>query len=544
MVGHPRGRLLGGSSAINAEALVYPSKRSIDAWAMLGYPEWTWDTMVAYYQKFHTLAAPSPSVSEALGLDYLDDEIQGKTGPIQASFPNMDNPIQKAWVDTFRNLDLHMTGDPLTGEAIGIFSNPCTINQNTKERSHAGSAYYAPVEGRMNLHLATEAHVEKILLKRDGDLCTGRGVRFTHRGVTQSVRTRIEVILSAGTFQSPQILELSGIGNAELLRSHGIEVLVDNPAVGENLQDHPMTSVSYEVSEGVMTGELMRDPKFVQAVTHMYNDHKTGPLCSGGLGSCGFLSLPQGTQKDSQQEWKQLLDKHLGQGQLEYPAGLQNSIIRGILESPTDASASFFMTPQQGNFDRGPSPRDIFRMAVPANFIAIGVSIQHPLSRGTVHIENADRHSKPIVDPRYLSHPLDLELYARHMLRLEEIVRTEPLASFLKPNGRRNAENAFMTDLSAAKRYLKETVTSYWHPAGTCAMMPWEHGGVVDGSLMVHGTTNLRVVDASVFPLIPRGNIQSSVYAVAERAADIIKRERGIVSWATEQNWTQPPSGR
>ena len=530
MVGHPRGRLLGGSSAINAQALIYPSKKSIDSWGMLGYPEWGWDTMVAYYQKFHTLASPSLSVSEALGLDYLDHKIQGKTGPIQASFPNMDNPIQKAWVDTFRNLNLHLTGDPLLGEAIGSFSNPCTINQNTKERSHAGSAYYAPVEGRKNLHLATEAHVEKILLEREGDLYTARGVQFTHQGATQLVRTRIEVILSAGTFQSPQILELSGIGNAELLGSHGIEVLVENPGVGENLQDHPMTSVSYEVNEGVMTGELMRDPEFVQAVTNMYSDHKTGPLCSGGLGSCGFLPLVKDLQKDGYQDWKQLLDEHLGEGQheLNYPAEkLQNSIIRRILESSTDASASFFMAPQQGNFDRGPSPKDIFRMAVPGNFISIGVSIQHPLSRGIVHINTADPHAKPIVDPRYLSHPLDLELYARHMLWLEELVGKQPLAGFLKPNGRRNAENAFMRDLSAAKRYLKETVASYWHPAGTCAMMPREIGGVVDQHLIVHGTTNLRVVDASIFPLIPRGNIQSSVYAVAERAADLIKGKLG-----------------
>ncbi|KAM0798342.1 hypothetical protein BDR22DRAFT_881745 [Usnea florida] len=167
--------------------------------------------------------------------------------------------------------------------AIGIFNNPCTINEYTKERSHAGSAYHAPVEGRLKLHLATGAHVEKILLERDGEMRTARGVRFTHRGATQSVRTRIEVILSAGTFQSPQILELSGIGFAELLRSHDIEVFVDNPAVGENLQDHPITNVSYEVNEGVMTGELMRDPEFVQAVINMYNVHKTGPLCSGGL---------------------------------------------------------------------------------------------------------------------------------------------------------------------------------------------------------------------------------------------------------------------
>ena len=144
------------------------------------------------------------------------------------------------------------------------------------------------------------------------------------------------------------------------------------------------------------------------------------------------------------------------------------------------------MTPLQGNCDKGPSPRDFLRLAVPGNFIATGVSIQHPLSRRTVHIKNADPRAKPIVDLSYLSHPLDLELYARHMLRLEEPVRTDPLAGFLKPDGRRNAENAFMTDLSAAKRYLKETVTSYWHSAGTCAMMPrgnWcRSGWTIDGT--------------------------------------------------------------
>ena len=484
--------------------------------------------MVNYYKKFHTLTPPTQSVREALGLDYLDDQLQGKTGPIQASFPNMDNPLQKAWIDTFRNLNCHMTSDPLSGEAIGGFSNPCSIDPSTKERSHAGNAYYAPVAGRVNLHLATESRVEKILFEQKGDKYSVLGVRFTHQGLRETVKVKNEVILSAGAFQSPQILELSGIGNANLLHHHGIEVLIDNAAVGENLQDHPLTSISFEVKEGVMTGELMRDPNFVQAVTQMYSDSKTGPLCGGGLGSYAFVPLVDYSQNGSQQDLKSLLDKHLNDNQCksEHPTKkLHTDIIRKILESQTDASASIFMAPQQGNFDKGPSPRDIFRMAVPGNFISIGVSLQHPLSRGNVHINTTDPKAKPIVDPKYLSHPLDLELYARHMLLLEKIVQTDPLAGFLQPNGKRNAEDAFMTDLSAAKRYLNDTVSSNWHPAGTCAMMPSDIGGVVDQRLIVHGTTNLRVVDASVFPLIPRGNIQSSVYAVAERAADLIKED-------------------
>ena len=482
--------------------------------------------MLAYYEKYQTLTAPTHSVSKALGLDTLVDTPHQKDGPIQASFPMTDSPLPKAWIDTFRSLNCHMTGQPLCGEGIGGFSNPCSIDPSTKERSHAGNAYYDSVAGRTNLHLGTGCHVKKILLEHEGQNHSARGVQFIQSGVCQSVLAKTEVILSAGTFQSPQILELSGIGNAALLRQYGIEVIIDNPGVGENLQDHPLTSISYEVREGVMTGELMRNLEFVREVTHMYNDHKLGPLCSGGLGSYAFQSLEGVLLGNEQHDSEQLVDKYLKKDQCgpEYPAQkLQTRIIRNILTSPTDASASIFMAPQQGNFDKGPSPRDIFRMAVPGNFLSIGVSLQHPLSRGNVHIHTTDPIRKPMVDPRYLSHDLDLEIYARHMLWLETLVQTQPLVDFLKPNGKRNAEDAFMTDLSAAKRYLRATVASNWHPTSTCSMMPKSLGGVVNEQLFVHGTTNLRVVDASIFPLIPRGNIQSSVYAIAERAADLIK---------------------
>ena len=125
--------------------------------------------MASYYRKFHTFTPPTDSIREALGLDWIDDQVQGKSGPIQASFPNMDNPLQKAWVDTFRTLNYHMTDDPLSGEGFGCFSNPCSIDPLTKERSHAGNSYYAPVAERANLHVVTEAYVEKILLEQKGN---------------------------------------------------------------------------------------------------------------------------------------------------------------------------------------------------------------------------------------------------------------------------------------------------------------------------------------------------------------------------------------
>ena len=141
-----------------------------------------------------------------------------------------------------------------------------------------------------------------------------------------------------------------------------------------------------------------------------------------------------------------------------------------------------------------------------------------------MHITSADAANNPAVDPRYFSHPLDIEIVARYLQYFQEVVATEPLASLLKQGGRRIPINVDLDSLDGTKKLTESGFTTY-HPCGTCAMMPRELGGVVDQDLRVHGVSNLRVVDASNFPMIPRGNIQSSVYAVVERAADMIKMD-------------------
>ena len=158
--------------------------------------------------------------------------------------------------------------------------------------------------------------------------------------------------------------------------------------------------------------------------------------------------------------------------------------------------------------------------------------LSHPLSRGHTHISSPSVSSKPTIDPRYLSHPLDLEIFAQHLRFLETLVVTEPLASLLKPGGRRNPAFAVIGrdgDLETAKSFLRQATLSNWHPMGTCAMMPREKGGVVNERLIVYGTANLRVVDASIFPVTTRGNPQTTVYAVAERAADLIKEDHALL---------------
>ncbi|TQS32053.1 hypothetical protein Golomagni_07644, partial [Golovinomyces magnicellulatus] len=174
----------------------------------------------------------------------------------------------------------------------------------------------------------------------------------------------------------------------------------------------------------------------------------------------------------------------------------------------------------------GPKPSDWFGMKEDGHYTTIAASLSHPFSRGSIHIKSADPTDKPAIDPKYLSNPLDLEILARHLLFVETVAKTEPLASQLKKDGRRVPPNARIHTLEEAKKLIVDTVVSTYHPTSTCPMLPRELGGVVDNQLKVYGTSNVRVCDASVFPIIPRGNIQTSVYAVAEKGADII---RGLV---------------
>jgi choline dehydrogenase-like flavoprotein len=223
---------VGGSSAINLLALIYPNKASLDSWAELGNDGWDWEHMAPYFQKFLTLNVPDNEVKEVLDIDYIKTSIQG-SGPVQGSFPDMKDPIQKAWVDTFRTLHLKSNQDPTLGESIGGYTSAGSITAS-KERSHPGVAYYAPAKDRPNLHLITAAHVEKVVFTKDSTHCdaVASGVQFLHQGISTFVKASKEVLLSSGVFGSPQVLELSGIGSRELLEQHKTPVLYGNHYVG------------------------------------------------------------------------------------------------------------------------------------------------------------------------------------------------------------------------------------------------------------------------------------------------------------------------
>lgn len=231
----PRGKVVGGSSAINFMMVSHASRVDIDNWEKLGNPGWNFDALQPYYRKAETFNPPSEAIAEALGTAIMDPALHGTSGPVQASFSNSPGELDKAWGRTFKTLGLGSEIDPRAGQTLGGYSLPKYMDQSAK-RSHAGSAFYAPNADRENLTLLTGALVKKIIFETAGEVVTATGVQYAADDKEHFIRAKEEVILAAGTVQSPQILELSGIGDKARLEKLGITSVVDNPNVGENLQ--------------------------------------------------------------------------------------------------------------------------------------------------------------------------------------------------------------------------------------------------------------------------------------------------------------------
>lgn len=477
-----------------------------------------------------TFHPPDEETKKTWGLDYLNERAENDKGPLQISFGDSYNSLNEAWIDTFANLGYRKRNDPVSCEGTGAFIHPASIDPKTKTRSDAATAYYtSEVSERANLKILTEAHVERVLLDKvqDGS-CVASGIQVvTKDGQRHDVLAKDEVILSAGALHSPKILELSGVGGKDLLESHGIPVIIDNPNVGENLQDHALVSQSFEVNDGVPTGDILRNPDILNAVVSQYQADGAGPLGSSTICS-SYMPLVDDKGETTHEELTGLVDKEL-LNYPEFPAReRQYKILRELLETAGESSAQYMMFPAQINIlPNGPTTLpEMLSPSSPGDYFTIMTMLNRPFSRGFCHIQSADPKQNSRYDPRFCSHPLDMEILARHVQFVEKLTATEPMAStIIKKDGQRLPALA-ASDIETAREIVRQRQISVFHVSGSCAMMPRDLGGVVNEKLVVHGTKNLRVVDASIFPLEPLGNIQTSVYAVAEKAADIIKEDR------------------
>ena len=281
VVNHPRGKQLGGSSAINFLYWTHASRQDIDDWGRLGNPGWSWDELFPYFLKSENYQAPPASVSEQVDTTFIEPRLHGENGPVQDSFPPFYDNFYKAWEPTYKSVGLGPTGDPKGGIAIGAYTTLLSMDTKNASRSYAGNAYYKPNAARPNLKVLTGALATKIVFSASKKPLVATGVNFSVENATYTASARLEVILCAGTFQSPQLLELSGIGNASLLKSKGIDVLYDNENVGENLQDHILLPLAFEAAPGEVTFESLRNETAFADALAEYTTNHTGPLAAG-----------------------------------------------------------------------------------------------------------------------------------------------------------------------------------------------------------------------------------------------------------------------
>ncbi|KAG8785534.1 hypothetical protein FRC12_017462 [Ceratobasidium sp. 428] len=510
----PRGKVLGGSSGINLMVFNRAAKAEYDAWGALGNPGWSWNDLLPYMKKAEHFTSTDPFRS-SFG-DPNPTAIfpsQGQDGPVAASYNDWYSDMTTPYNQAIIKSGVPANYNPDSGDPFGHYNSATSVNRTTGKRSYAGSAYFAYNAARPYLIVLTGAQATKVNFSnatRVGDKITATSVSFVSNSASYEVRVRKEVILSAGSFQSPQLLELSGIGNSTILQQFGITPLIELPGVGENLQDHPLISASYELKPGHTTFDILRNNlTYAAAAQAQYATTHDG-IYATAISILSFVDLKTFVQD------KLKLLATTAQFLLKLGTGATP------LQRAQYAIQSYWLTQKLGHVEFIFNP-GYFGAGVPkanTSYIAMLMVLQHPFSRGSVHINSADPLAKPTCDPNYFSKTFDQYSLVEALKFSLKVTQTEPLASSIvarqdpAPNVTSDADL-----LTYAKSYLR----TIHHPIGTAVMASKKLGGVVDSKLKVYGTTNVRVVDASVIPLHMGTHLSRTVYGTAEKAAAIIK---------------------
>lgn len=453
----PRGRGLGGSSAINAMLYIRGHAQDYDEWRDLGCDGWAWDDVLPYFKRAENHHAGGSA-------------FHGADGPLHVARIAETKPITQAFVDAGVAHQIRRRDDFNTGDNEGIGQYEVTQFHDPARRGVRASTrwtYLDQAEARPNLTIITGAHATRVLL----DGARAVGVEYAAGRRRAEVRAAREVILSAGAFQSPQLLQLSGIGREDDLAPHGIALRHRLDGVGQNLQDHLDYILCYRTKDrGVVS-----------------------------LGLRGALELVPELIK-----WRR-------------DGG-------GVLSSPLAEGAAFFKSdPAQDRADLQlhfvVAPlADHLRQIILGPGFSCHVCVLRPKSRGTVGLNSADPLAAPRIDPRFLSDPDDLRLLREGVKKTREIMRTQPLSQYISSQ-MFLAEDADDAAIEASIRARSDTI---YHPVGTCKMGR-DDMAVVDPLLRVHGLEGLRVVDASVMPRLIGGNTNAPTIMIAERAADLIR---------------------
>jgi choline dehydrogenase-like flavoprotein len=451
VLNYTQGKVMGGGSSLNAQIYTRGNARDYHEWRQMGCDGWSYEEVLPYFRK-------------AEDNDTFDNRYHGRGGPLGVSQPIAPLPICEAYFEAAAALGIPRNTD-MTGEVqegVGYYQ----LTQRNARRSSAATAYVRPNEGRANLTLRTGAQVRRITVE------AGRATGVELLDGTRLTATQ-EVVLSAGAIGSPRLLQLSGIGPADHLHALGIAVVLDQPQVGENLQDHLDLYCISELN-GPYSYDLYARPHMAVLAGLQYLFTRKGPVASSLFETGGFwYADPDARSPD-----------------LQFHLGLGTGIEKGVA-------------------------------AMPQGGVTLNSCYLRPRSRGTVRLASSDPAKAPLIDPNYLQDAQDREMSIRGLKLTQEIMAQAPLAKYVK------AERLPGPDVRTDQEYFEficeHSKTSH-HCAGTCRMGS-DPAAVVDTRLRFNGIEGLRVVDNSIMPTVISSNTNAAAIMIGEKAADMIRAD-------------------
>ncbi|KAF2227673.1 choline dehydrogenase [Elsinoe ampelina] len=504
-----RGKVLGGTSAINLLCWDRASVADYDAWEAIGNPGWNWKNMIDAMLKVENFTGINTETYASEGV--------GVGGPIDTVINRIQPTQQTYWLPTLKSLGISGNLNSLNGNPLGVELQPSNIDPTGYIRKYSTNSYLP--EAGPNLEVRDQTLVNKILFTRRHHKLRATAVSLS---TNQTISAKKEIILSAGTIQSPGLLEPSGIGSPSILNPLSIPLLHPLPGVGANLQDHVRITASYQLKQNYTSFDALRvNATFAAEQLALYN--ASLPSLYDFTGSAYlFATWPQVLPKDTTARLTALANTTFSSSpspvirrKLAYlldPAGIGAATTPQleIIFSDGYTGVTGYPAPSSPLYGQG--------------FSTLIAGLQHPFSEGSVHVNSTVADAAPLIDPNYLSNEYEIQALVEIVKFMREVAGTYPLAQAWEGEYEPGPE---VVGDEAVRDYVKRTVASLYHPVGTCGMMPLEDGGVVDPELKVYGTEGLRVVDASVMPILVPGHIQTAVYGIAERAADLIVGEWG-----------------
>ncbi|KAK3300750.1 uncharacterized protein B0H64DRAFT_369959 [Chaetomium fimeti] len=528
------GKVVGGSSAINGQFFDRGSRFDYDSWDRLqsGSPDarkknidWSWDGIYPFFKKSVTFTPPPEAVARKYNYTWDTSAFDNVT-PIHASLPPFLWGDHFVGRDAWEEMGIQRSQECANGDKEGLCWIPISGHPVTARRSYSGIGHYADVVAdRPNYHLLVKHQVARVVYP-EGDTKSGPPLvelRPLAGDPSFNISVKNEVVLSAGVFGTPAILQRSGIGPAAFLESVDIPVVLDLPGVGSNLHDHSGPRVTWNYTKPLpfypLPSDMLNATFAAEAAAGFNQTPAQGPYTLAMSNSAIWISLPNITA-----DYATIVDTIRAQAQSPDAAALHlppayntdPTLIAGY-QAQLEQLAALYANPRspslESTFSTGTSP---------------GALLLHPLSRGTARLNATHPFEPPVLDYRSASNPVDMALHVAHTRYLRRMTATDALRGLgaveVGPG------EAAAADEELLEAYVRRsTVQSYMHPCCTAAMLPLDKGGVVGSDLKVHGAVGLRVVDMSMMPILPAAHLSATAYAVGEKAAHII-----IEQW-TEQ---------